>query len=71
MRVLRAIGVEIAVFIVSLILGNILYRVIADSLPNAGMDRSPDAAQGAGIALAVLVVVVRLIIRAVRRKRPS
>jgi hypothetical protein len=72
MRVLKAIAFEIGLFVIGVILGNVLYRVALDVFRPASMDRSSDAAQGAGILLGFLLVVVHLVIRAVRRrKEPS
>jgi hypothetical protein len=71
MRVLRAIAVEIGVFIVVLILGNVAYRAAADLVPRAHLDRSPDAAQGAAVAVAVVVLLVRIVRHRVRRKKPA
>ena len=69
LRALREIAYGIGVFVAALIVGNILYRLIGDLFSISGMDRSQDAAQGAGILFAVLVLLVYIPVRFFRRKR--
>ena len=67
MRVFKALAHGIGLFVVLVVVGNIAYRVLADLLPSARMDRSEAAAQGAGTALALVAWIGIAIVRARRR----
>lgn len=69
LRALREIVYAIGVLLVALIAGNILYRIIGDVFSISNMDRSNDAAQGAGILFALVVLIVYIAVRLLRRRK--
>jgi hypothetical protein len=66
---LREIAFAIGVVVVAIVAGNVLYRLAADLVSAPGLDRSADAAQGAGMLFAFVVLLVHLAIRVVRYRR--
>lgn len=68
LKALREIAYGIGVLLAAIIIGNLLYRLIGDFFP-VSLDRSADAAQGAGMLFALLVLVIYVAVRLVRRKR--
>lgn len=69
LKALLEIIYAIGVLVVGIIAGNILYRLLGDWLSPAGMDRSGDAATGAGIVFALLLLIVYTLVRITRRRK--
>jgi hypothetical protein len=69
LRVLRTIAYTAALFVAALVVGNILYRLLADL--TGGMDRSDSAAQGASLLFAVVAVAIAGFARRYRRRRKA
>lgn len=67
-KVLVEILCGIGVLFVAIVVGQILYMAIGD-LFAVSMDRSKDAAMGAGMAFAVVVILIYVPWRIFRRKK--
>jgi hypothetical protein len=71
LRILLEITYAIGLLVVGIIAGNILYRLIGDLFSPIGIDRSNDAATGAGILFALMLLIGYILVRIIRRRKKN
>lgn len=67
-KVLRELLLGIGMFFAALIVGQLLYMLVADTFNNS-MDTSQDATNGAAMAFAGLALLIYIPLRILKRKR--
>ncbi|HVR90992.1 MAG TPA: hypothetical protein VHG29_07860 [Novosphingobium sp.] len=70
LSIVKEIALALAVLVGGIVLGQIFYMAAGDLRRPAGMDRSQDAANGAGVVIGLALLLVH-IVRRVRRRRKS
>lgn len=70
MAIVKEIALALAVLVGGIILGQIFYMAIGDLFRPQSMDRSQDAAIGAGVVIGLVLLLVH-IARRLRKRRKS